>query len=207
LVRDSLVDDAYITLSYAKNLAQHLHWGLIPHEVANSATSPLNVGLLTGAAAATRIVAGHVDAVLAAGVVSVALAMLMAWAWTRIVRALRLPFAAAVLGIALVLVNPFLLSAIGLEVLLAPALLVMLVAAALEGRVGWFGVFAGLTLLARLDLVVFVMLIGAASPAIRVRWRSVLATVAFVAGPWFVFSWVYFGSAVPDTLLVRTLQR
>jgi hypothetical protein len=207
LVRDSLVDDAYITLSYAKNLAQHLHWGLIPHEVANSATSPLNVALLATVAAAIRIVAGHVDAIWAAGVVSVGLAVLMAWCWTRIVRAMRLPFATAVLGVALVLVNPFVLSAVGLEVLLGPALLVAMLAAALEGRIGWFGVAAGLTVLARLDLVVFVLLIAAASPAIRAGWRRLLATVALVAGPWFAFSWVYFGSAVPDTLLIRTLQR
>src|SRR2546423_14613367 len=78
LVRDSLVDDAYITLSYAKNLAQHLHWGLIPHEVATSATSPLNVVLLAGAAGAFRIGSGHADAVWAAGGAPAALAMRVA---------------------------------------------------------------------------------------------------------------------------------
>jgi hypothetical protein len=112
-----------------------------------------------------------------------------------------------VLGVALVLVNPFLLSAVGMEVLLAPALLVTLLAVALEGRVGWFGVVAGLTLLARLDLVVFVLLIAATTPAIRAGWRRLLVTVACVAGPWFVFSWIYLGSAVPDTLLIKTVQR
>ena len=207
LVRHSLVDDAYITLSYARNVAQHLHWGLIPHEVANTATSPLNVVLLAITTAAIRIVTGHANAVWAAGVVSVGLAMLMAWCWTRVARALRLPFAAAVLGLALVLANPFLLSAIGLEVLLGPALLVAMLAAALEGRVGWFGIAAGLTLLARLDLAVFIPLIAVASPAIRAEWRRLLATLAAVAGPWFVFSWVYLGSVVPDTLVIRTLQR
>ena len=207
LVRHSLVDDAYITLGYARNLAQHLHWGLIPHQVANTATSPLNVVLLAVATAAIRIVTGSADAVWAAGVVSVGLAMLMAWCWTRVARGLRLPFAAAVLGVALVLANPFLLSAFGLEVLLAPALLVAMLAAALERRAGWFGVAAGLTLLARLDLAVFVPLIAVATPAMRAGWRKLLATAAAVAGPWFVFSWIYLGSVVPDTLVIRTLQR
>src|SRR6476619_1504840 len=41
-----LVDDAYITLSYARNVAEHLHWGMIPTEESNTATSPLNVMLL-----------------------------------------------------------------------------------------------------------------------------------------------------------------
>ena len=41
-----LIDDAYITLSYVRNVAEHLHWGLIPTEESNTATSPLNVMLL-----------------------------------------------------------------------------------------------------------------------------------------------------------------
>ena len=28
-----------------------------------------------------------------------------------------------------------------------------------------------------------------------------------VAGPWFVFSWSVLGSAVPDTLIIKTLQK
>ena len=55
LVKDSLTDDAYITLAYAKNLALHLHWGLIPQEVSNTATSPLNLIVLAALTAATRL--------------------------------------------------------------------------------------------------------------------------------------------------------
>jgi hypothetical protein len=207
LVRHSLVDDAYITLSYARNLAEHLHWGLIPHDVANTATSPLNVVLLAAATAAVRVVTGRTDAVWAAGIVSVGLAVLMAWCWVRVVRVLRVPVTAAAVGIALLLANPIVLSAFGLEVLLAPALLMAMLAAALEGRVGWFAVAAGLTLLARLDLAVFVPLIVVTSPALRTEWRRLLLTIAAVAGPWFVFSWIYLGSVVPDTVVIRTLQR
>ena len=43
LVSSHLIDDTYITLSYAKNLAFHAHWGLIEQGTANTATSPLNV--------------------------------------------------------------------------------------------------------------------------------------------------------------------
>src|SRR5690348_3447105 len=46
VVRGSLTDDGYITLAYAKNLAVHGEWGIIPGSPANSATSPLNVLLL-----------------------------------------------------------------------------------------------------------------------------------------------------------------
>jgi hypothetical protein len=205
MVRGSLTDDAYITLDYAKNLALHLHWGLIPQGVANSATSPLNVLLLGTVTAASRL-GGGVHPVLALGIVSVGLAMAMAWAWTRVVRALHLPLLVAALGVVQVLVDPFLLSAVGLEVLLVPTLLIVLVAVALEGRPGWFGVVAGLALVARLDLVLFVLAIALGSAAIRGRWRRTLVAALLVAGPWYVFSWLYLGSAVPDTLLIKLSQ-
>ena len=32
LVKDSFIDDAYISLGYARNLALHFHWGLIADE-------------------------------------------------------------------------------------------------------------------------------------------------------------------------------
>jgi hypothetical protein len=41
----------------------------------------------------------------------------------------------------------------------------------------------------------------------RAGWRRLLASTALVAGPWFVFSWFYLGSAVPDTLLLKAHSR
>jgi hypothetical protein len=58
LVRDSLIDDSDITLAYARNFAVHFHWGLIPQEMANSATSPLNVLLLAAVMAVLRVFSG-----------------------------------------------------------------------------------------------------------------------------------------------------
>ncbi|MDN5860892.1 MAG: hypothetical protein L0H84_19985, partial [Pseudonocardia sp.] len=72
LVHDALIDDAYITMSYARNVAFHLHWGLIPDEVANSATSPLNVLLLAAITVVVR------DPVVAVGVLFVASVVLVA---------------------------------------------------------------------------------------------------------------------------------
>lgn len=43
LAHRALGDDAYITLSYARNLAFHGRWGLTEFRTSNSATSPLNV--------------------------------------------------------------------------------------------------------------------------------------------------------------------
>lgn len=206
LVRTSLIDDSYITLAYAKNLALHLHWGVVLQQFTNTATSPLNVGVLGALTAVTRV-GGGVHPVLALGAMSVALAMIMAWGWVRIVRVLRLPLWVAPLGVAAVLLNPILLSSVGLEVLLIPTLLIVALAMALEERPVWFGVVAGLTLLCRLDLIVFVLVMAAATPSVRRCWRRSLLVAVVVAGPWFLFSWVFFGSAVPDTLVIKTAQR
>ena len=47
--RHALVDDAYITLTYARSLREAGVWGLYPPEVANTSTSMLNT-VLTAAA-------------------------------------------------------------------------------------------------------------------------------------------------------------
>lgn len=49
-------DDGYITVDYARNLAFHGHWGVIPSLTANTATSPLTVGLLLMATTAASAV-------------------------------------------------------------------------------------------------------------------------------------------------------
>jgi hypothetical protein len=207
VVKGSLSDDAYITLAYAKNLALHFHWGLNPYEVSNSETSPLNVLLLGGISAVTRIFGG-VHPVVALGILSVALVMIIAWSWTRIIAVMRLPMTVAVLGMAVILLNPILLSAIGLEVLLIPAVIMVMFAMAISGRPVLFGIAAGLAMITRADLVIFVVVIALASKGIRQRrsigWAAL--TTLFVGLPWYIFSWFYFGSAVSDTLLIKTDQ-
>jgi len=206
LVRGALIDDAYITLSYARNLAANGRWGLIAAEPANSATSPLNVVLLAGGAVLAGL-GGEPEPVRGLGLVVVGLAVGLAWAWGRVAAGLRLPMLAPVLGVALILVNPFVLSAVGLEVLLIPALLVGLLAAAVAGRPGVFGVLAGLAVLARLDLVVFLPWLALAGAGVRRRLPLAVGAAAVVALPWFAWSWWAFGSAIPDTFVIKTLQR
>ncbi|MEU3274044.1 hypothetical protein ABZ639_24670 [Saccharomonospora sp. NPDC006951] len=205
LVKDSLTDDAYITLAYAKNLAVHGEWGLVPGSMSNSATSPLNVLLLGGLTALTKPFGGA-HPVVALGILNVVASAGLGWGWAKLARAYALPFGVALLGVLLVLVNPFVLSAIGLEVLLIPAVLVLLTAFALEGRPVPFGIFAALAMLTRLDLIVFVVVIALCAPAIRKRLVPAAATAVLVAAPWFVFSWIAFGSAVPDTLVIKQSQ-
>lgn len=195
LTANSLTDDAYITLDYAKNLAVHGQWALIPGHPANTATSPLNVTLIGFFALLTRV-SGSAHTVVALGVVTVLAGAVLGWGWAR----LRLPAVAIVL----VLANPLVLSAVGLEVLLIPAVLIVLVVFAAERRPAAFGVAAGLALLTRLDLIIFLPLIGI---GLGRRLTRAVGPMLLVALPWYVLSWFAFGSAVPDTLVIKQLQR
>lgn len=205
VVKDALIDDAYITLAYAKNLAVHGQWGLVPGMEANSATSPLNV-LLLGALTALTRVSGDPHPVVALGVLTVLTTAVLGWAWTRLCRVYRLPWPVALLGVLVVLANPFVLSAIGLEVLLIPAMLMLLTVFAAQGRPEWFGVAAGLAVLTRLDLVVFVLVIALCAGGIRRHIGKAALVGVAVSAPWFLFSWIALGSAVPDTLVIKQNQ-
>ncbi|MGY1740763.1 MULTISPECIES: hypothetical protein [unclassified Blastococcus] len=202
-----LVDDAYISLDYVRNLARDLHWGMIPTETSNTATSPLNIIVLALATKAVELVTGDVRPVLALGIVTVLLSAAMA-VWTaQVARRLGIAASWSLAVVVLVFANPFVNSSLGLEVLLIASLLTGLLAQAVRGsRVG-FGVLAGLVVLARLDVGVIVAAVYLLTPALRRRWWVAPLTAVAVALPWFVFSWFALGSAIPASFVIKTLQR
>ncbi len=201
LVHDALIDDSYITLGYARGLALRGEWGMIPGEVANSATSPGNVLLL----AAGTLVLG--SAVWSLGAVFIAAAAVLALALRRAAADSGMPAWTGLAGTALVVLNPLLLSTVGLEMPVAAAVLGVLLAATVGDRPWMFGAAAGALALLRLDLGVFVVIALLGRPALwRVWWKWLTAAVALTA-PWFTFSWLHFGSALPDTLVIKQLQR
>ncbi|MEU4252788.1 hypothetical protein AB0F15_35830 [Amycolatopsis sp. NPDC026612] len=201
LVSSHLIDDTYITLSYAKNLAFHGHWGLIEQGTANTATSPLNVLALGAVTFVVR------DAVLAAGVVFVAAQVMLVLGLRRLGERTGLPSAFAPLTFALLLVNPLLLSSIGLEVALGATGVVWTLVYAGERRPERLGVVVGLLALVRLDLLLIAAVLFLARREFWTGiWRTAFAALA-VTLPWFGFSWVVLGSAVPDTLVIKISQQ
>ncbi|TWH74189.1 hypothetical protein JD78_02724 [Modestobacter roseus] len=199
LVRGSLIDDAYITLSYARNLAEHLHWGLTEGRTANSATSPLNVLVLGAGAFVVR------DPIWGLGLVFVLLTAAQGWGMSRLAEAARLGTVTVVLGVGMVLLSPLMLSVVGMEMALAAALLVWLTVAALDDRPALFGVLTALLVLTRLDLGVFPLVMLIAIGTMRRRAVRIVLVAAATAAPWFVFSWVALGALVPDTLVIKTV--
>ena len=201
LVSSHLIDDTYITLSYAKNLAFHGHWGLIEQGTANTATSPLNVLALGVVTFVVR------DAVLAAGIVFVVAQVLLVLGLRRLGERSGLPAAFAPLTFGLLLVNPLLLSSIGLEVALGATGVVWTLVYAGERHAGRLGVVIGLLALVRIDLLLIAAVLFAARREFWTGiWRTAFAALA-VTLPWFGFSWVVLGSAVPDTLVIKISQQ
>ncbi|PRY18382.1 uncharacterized protein DUF2029 [Kineococcus rhizosphaerae] len=201
-----LIDDSYITLAYARNLAEHGHWGMTPGITSNAATSPLNVGLLALGFLLARPFAG-VDGELALGVVTTLLVAVAAGCAGYVTRRAAISPAWAVAGLVVVLANPLLVSALGLEVVLLFTAMTALLAAGLAGRPVVFGVVAGLALLARLDTVVFIVVLALACHGVRRRLPSAVLACCVVALPWFAASWYWLGSAIPDTFVIKTNQK
>lgn len=200
LIHRSLVDDAYITLAYAQNLAFDGRWGLNSDEVSNSATSPLNVALLALLTVVLR------QPVVAAGVLFVITFVLVAYWSARTAREVDAGRLLPVLAVILLLVNPLLLSTVGLETYLALALVSGLAYFATRGSAVPVGVIGGLLILTRLDLVVFVVVAVFGVSKLRVRWLTSALVASAIVAPWFVFSWFALGSAIPDTFVSKTLE-
>lgn len=201
-----LTDDGYITLDYARTLADHGVWGMKAGLESNTATSPLNVLLIAVLMLVTKLFTGDVQSLLALGLLTVASMVAASVWWAVISRRLAISGAAAAAGLGLVLLSPLALSAIGLETPLLVALLIGLFAEALRGRPVVFGVLAGLAVLTRLDAVVFVLVIGLGMTAVRRKWYRALIPMVLIALPWFVTSWFVLGSAIPDTLAIKQQQ-
>lgn len=108
-VRDTLVDDAYIYLSYARTLANGGGWAVISGLESNTATSTLFVLALAGVTAIVR------DAVVAGGVLLISTFVLMAWGVHRLGRVMRVSAVFGWVAVAAVLVNPLIVSSSGLE--------------------------------------------------------------------------------------------
>lgn len=205
LARDVLPDDSWIMLDYARNLAEHGHWGLLEDRPSNTATSPLNVALLAGGIFATG------RPVLAVGLVLVVSLALVGWWSAQLARALAVSDVAPYLLLGLLVSSPLLVSTVGMETYLGAAVLIGVARYAVAARPVATGVLCGLAVLTRPDLVVpaGVLALGLLTAHRRPRRvgqvaHPVAAAAVLVVLPWHLFAWVELGGAVPDTLAVKT---
>lgn len=190
----AIPDDGLISLSFARNLAEHGQWAITTGVESATATSPLNVWLLAG----LYLVTG--------GQAFVATALLLMASLATVAIGLRRlgGTAAAVLGTALLATSPVLTSSIGLETYLCAAILVSLVRCATDGRWMLAGLLTGAAFLARPDLTIAAVA-AVLVLAITMHRRLVFALPlgAAVTLPWVLFSWWHFGSAWSNSVAVK----
>jgi len=201
LLRGALVDDAYITLAYARNVAFHGTWGLLSDVTSNTATSPLWVLLLSAVTVVVR------RPVLALGILHVAIAVALTATLRATARRTGLPRWAGVLGAVVVGLNPLLLSSVGLESAFLVLLVALLLLCASAARPVAFGLVAGAVVLTRMDAAVVVVVLSLLTPAVLRRLHLAVLAALVVVVPWLVWSWFFLGSALPDTVIIKTLQK
>ncbi|NAZ86254.1 hypothetical protein [Kineococcus indalonis] len=197
----ALIDDSYITLSYARNIALHGTWGLLSDVPSATATSPLWVLLLAAATALTR------DALWGLAVAHVAVAAATTAVLEALARRTGLPRWTAPAAVGAVLVNPLLLSVVGMESLLLVALFAAAALAGAAARPVVLGVLAGAAFLTRMDAAPAILALVLCSPAVLRRLHVVVPVAALTAGTWTTWSWFALGTAVPDTFVIKSQQR
>lgn len=193
LARHAMPDDALISLSFARNLAEHGEWALTTGVEVHTATSPLNIWLLTGLYLLTG---GH--AFVAAGLLLCACLAVVAVLLHRLGGTFP-----AVTGPALLASSPVLSSSVGLETFLTAAVLLATISVAVTGRWLLTGVGVAGMVLTRPDLVVPAVVVVALLAFRRPRLLLALPCGVLVSAPWFAFCWWHFGSAWPHTVAVK----
>jgi hypothetical protein len=194
--RFSLIDDTYITLTYARNLRDNFAWGFYPNEVVNSATSPLNVWLL----AFTSIFVRNME------VAAIVLATVVAGALLFLLMRLFAVFDRTILGViafVLIIFNPLLVSSLGMETLLYITIVVACLNLYLSQQTRLLGIALAMLVLTRSDGALLFLILHALSPGRRgklLKWFLVILL------PWYLFSYLALGSLLPVTLFIKTGQ-
>jgi hypothetical protein len=194
-----LIDDAYITLCFARNLIENGQWGMIPGHAINTATSPLNVWLL---AVGGLIVGDPRRAVVALTALQwLALILLLRRLGRRADRPGFFPLAAS----AALLFNPLLLSTIGMESWLVVLLLTAALVCLAERRWTALGLTLAALILARIDCGVALPVFLAFAPDWATRRRVLAAAIAPLI-PWYLFSWIVLGAMLPESIFIKSIQ-
>ncbi|MCX7997567.1 MAG: hypothetical protein N3A69_01265 [Leptospiraceae bacterium] len=167
---------------------------------ANSATSPLNVLLLS---LVTFFIQDPENSVLALNLLWLSI---LYFQLSKIRTLLGLHFLFTPIAASLLILNPFLFSSAGLESIALVVLFVWFVRVFLEKKYFLLGIFLGLLYLTRPDgiLLAFPFLIFLGNRPLE--FLKVIFSSAFIVLPWMSFSYFYFGSLIPDTLLIKKTQ-
>jgi hypothetical protein len=207
LVRERLIagaagfplDDSWIHLHFARNLAEGAGFAYNPGVPVAGSTAPLWTLLL---AAGARVAGASLVMVKTIGVAAAATAALLL---RRAALAWGAPPAAALAGaIALAWSGPFAWGALsGMEVTLAALLVTATVLALARERFAVAALAGGLAALARPEAVVLLPFVALARRPTARRLALFAAIVLAVLVPFVVFCWVTTGTPVPSTAAAK----
>jgi hypothetical protein len=199
LFANALTDDAFITLRYVKTLLHTGTWGFVPGYVTNAVTSPLNIFLL---AFIGVFLGPTVNAViwLSAGILAFTIVLL-----TRISLDLFKTEIFGYLAAGALIFNPLLVSTLGLESILFVGLYTLSAYLYLTNRWSLLALALGLITLTRFDGILVFIVTLLLIPTLRLLIRLTGIYLLCIA-PWYIFSWVYLGSLLPDTLFIKIGQ-
>ncbi|MEO8377378.1 MAG: hypothetical protein ABI579_06880, partial [Candidatus Sumerlaeota bacterium] len=196
--RNAIIDDSYITFTYARNLKETGIWGLFPNEVANTSTSMLNT-ILTAAA---FVFGSHPVAAIALTSLELAgigfLLIAISEGFFNSPTFGRLAFAA-------ILANPLMISTIGMECFLYALVFLAALRAWQVAATSLMGILLGLGVLVRPDAALWLPIFL----IVTLGWKRRLAVVGLFLVPiipWELFSWIKLGSFLPDTLIIKTAE-
>jgi hypothetical protein len=200
LFANALTDDAFITLQYVKTILHSGTWGFLPGYVTNAVTSPLNIFLLS---VVGFFLGPTIDSILWLTACILAVTVLV------LVQLSNHLFQTKIFGYiasAALVFNPLLNSTLGLESYLFVALYIVATYLYVIERWSLLAITLGLLTLTRFDGVLFFVASLLLVPGVKPRLHlsgTYLVTIA----PWYLFSWIYFGSIFPDTLFIKVVQR
>ncbi|MBU1660042.1 MAG: hypothetical protein KKD28_01045, partial [Chloroflexi bacterium] len=199
-----MIDDAFITFQYARNLRDYHTWGFFPGYTTNTATSPLNV-ILT--AFAGVFVSDLVEAAIWLAVVE---ALAMFGLLMLISRKVFGGYYFGAISFIAVMANPLLMSSLGLETLLYTVFMVASIYFFLAQRWYILAVVLALLTLTRPDgVLLFVLMLwfvgDEMGSSLKLKLKF-LALYVICLLPWYLFSWIHLGSFLPDTFFLKFNQ-
>jgi hypothetical protein len=209
LVPDGLSDDGYITLRYAANLAEGRGFVYNPGEPVWGTTTPLLTLLLALCASAFGPAALEVSA-LAIGIA----ASLVFWIVTLVLfEQQKVPRIVSVPLLLLILFSPSYLgnSVSGMETPLVLALMALSLICYTKDRPVLLGLLCALLLLARIDTLIWIVVLGGGFLLrhLRTNRRAALgALAAFLAAsvPWQLYAYRTFHSLIPQSLVGKAVS-
>lgn len=194
--KHTLIDDSYINLGYVKNLLSTQTWGMLKGNISNTATSPLNVIMLS-------IVALFTGANELAVIISTAtLLFFITYLLSSLSEQLFHTRCYGLIASVFIVFNPLLLSTIGMESILFSFLFILCLAAYVQKKFLMLGVAAGLLTITRADGGLFFIIYLIFSDGYKNRLQ-LTRSFLLCAVPWYAVSWVYLGSIVPDSLFIK----